>query len=861
MASHLAGQEVMTSSHWNKLYESACATQDVSGRQLRERAAVFMQHYPDIHALVNKAARDILKKRTGKTSLDPARVYWHRFTTAFTSPRTFTGWQHSGPPSESMSFVELLMCRFSAADQDATDDLNVYGGFYTAGADQDLYDEHNEVPMLPSQVQQDFWAIDFAAHCKEQVETFWRDQGDDFCTFAMVGLLSAAGVALSRQQISPGDFRTVLLAVTGSTETRVTWSMLQERRPFASGVWMQVFTLDGKRSRDMLCISDSRGRQILYQPDAQPAFVCLADEQQVERWVQAQLAKPSTGAALAAHFVRGRDEQSAFVRKLARPDRRPWRAGPVALANQIAGCRPVFEQLRDRAREEMRDDIHQQLTTSASLRKQMWIGYLGAFIHVAGAFAPLGWPIGLTLIGAGIANIGLNIDQAISGRTAQLRKAGVVGAIVNSVFLLLNLPLLAELRRPSVSVQAAASEVDSEAASLKPLQGNAILSDTPKPAAQDHLRGVHVLEKGDTWISLKGRPYRVQYVKDLKIWCIVRPDNPFSFSGARLVRFSDAGEWELVGAPKLRGGMQNEGDAVEPPPFNRVSSTFWDTHMRFDLAQEQRLSVLGNQRQQSVMSVYELESDEEILSDADGDDIVFDMFGEKHRVFKAADDWFGGAISRYTHDDDLFNLYLRTGEHKVHDQVATIEQLVEDLAEISYNNDVTLYRGGSGERGTSGKVFREGKLKAGDVLVNTDITSFSENPYMARVFASSQGGVTSASYTGDITFDDTSVVFEIPAKHYLNATPISPFSVSPNEVESVFLPGNYFEIQRIEEVAGSAYRFMNVQLKQVPVEQVTGPVYDLRTGVLFNRADYAAKLGAGADALLATFFPAPVSAT
>ncbi|WP_205929495.1 hypothetical protein, partial [Pseudomonas viridiflava] len=41
----------------------------------------------------------------------------------------------------------------------------------------------------------------------------------------------------------------------------------------------------------------------------------------------------------------------------------------------------------------------------------------------------------------------------------------------------------------------------------------------------------------------------------------------------------------------------------------------------------------------------------------------------------------------------------------------------------------------------------------------------------------------------------------------------------------------------------------------VPVEQVTGPAYDLRTGELFSREAYAAKLGEDAKVLVDAFFP------
>ncbi len=827
-------------------------------QQLRERAAVFMKHYPDLHSLAHKAARDIIQKHTGQKSLDPATVYWHRFTTAVSSDRTFTGYRHTGRPSESMTLIELLMHRFSAADQDASDDLNVYGGFYTVGPDHQSYDEHNEVPMLPSQVLRDFWDIDFAADCKNKVETFWNDHRQDFCTFAMIRVLSAAGVALNRRHMRMGDFQTVLAAITGGFDTRVSWAMVNETRAFPPGISMQLFKLAGLASRDMLCISDAEGRQILYQPDHQPAFLCFADDHALNQWVQAQIAEPATRYAFASHFTRDRKQQTLFVTKLAKLGDQAWRAQPLSPQSRRAGAKPVFKKLRDRAQQEMRDDVQRQLTTSASLRKQMWIGYLSAFIHVAGGFAPLGWPIALTLIGAGVANVGLNIDQAISGRTSQLRKAGVVGAVVNSVYLLFNLPLLTDISRPTLSMQSAASEAESGLASLEGLEGNVVLQETAPVTDIDYLRGVHVLENGDTWISLKGLPYRVQYLDDLKIWYVVNPDNPFSFSGARLVRLNELGEWECVGAPKLLGGMLSAGGAVHKAaaaPFETVSSAFWDTYMQFNLAEEQRLSALGNQRQESVVSVYELDSDEEVVSGEEGEDVVVDHFGDTHRVFRSGEDWFGGRIGRYTDDDDIYNFYLRTGQPRGDDQVQEIERLIEDLAEVAHNNDVPLYRGGSGNRGTSGKVFRDGKFKIGDVLVNTDFTSFSENPYIARVFASSQGGAVSESYRGAITFDDTSVVFELPAKQYLSATPVSPFSFNPNEVESVFVPGNYFEIQRIQEVAGSHYRFMNVQLKQIPVEQVSGLVYDLRTGVPFSRDQYASKLGAGAKVLVDTFFP------
>lgn len=834
-------------------------------RSLQQRAAALMASYPDLYTLAFRAARHIVLKHTGK-SQDPTKVYWHRFTQADNSGSTFTGWEHVGAPTESMTLVELVMHRFSADDNVSADELNTYSGFYTAGADQRFYNEHNEVPMLPSAVLQDFWKLDFAATCKKKVDAFWHAHEQDFCTFAKVNLLSLAGLALSKKQLSVEDFQTVLIAVTGATDPHVTWQTLQDSVGFAAGVTMQVFQLAGHDSRDMLLIQDSRGRQVLFNPDAQPVFHCFADDQALYRWVQEQLGAPQSSAALISHFAHDAEQQALVSARVSKRAAQPWSAEQTLIGDsRPAGPNPVFEQLRDKARHEMTQDLNAQLTSSASLRKQMWIGYLGAFIRIANGVAPLAWPIALSLVGASIINVGLSIDQAINGRTRQLRKSGVMGAIVNTVYLFLNLPLLADIGRAAEAVPVVSESLETEAPSLAGLEGNEILDEVPANSDAGLSRGIHVLENGETWITLGDLPYRVRYLDDLKTWAVVDPHNPYAFNGALPVRLNALDQWELIKAPKLVGGQPPMEEAVEATggsgakakkPYVTTSSAFWDTHMQFNLDEERRLSRLGNERQKSVTHVYELESDEEVVTDSEGEDVVYDAWDEKHRVFKTTDPmYFGGAIARYTEEDDAYNVFLRTGEQRGPRQIENVQQLLEDLAEVQSNNDVPLYRGGSGERGTSGKVFRKGTLKQGDVLVNTDFTSFSENPYIARVFASSQGGAASGSHTGPITFDDTSVVFELPAGEYLNALPISPFSENPNEVESLFVPGHYFQIQRIEEVAGSEYRFMNVQLREIPAEQVTGPAHDMRTGVVFDRQAYAEKLGDDAKGLVDTFFP------
>lgn len=181
--------------------------------------------------------------------------------------------------------------------------------------------------------------------------------------------------------------------------------------------------------------------------------------------------------------------------------------------------------------------------------------------------------------------------------------------------------------------------------------------------------------------------------------------------------------------------------------------------------------------------------------------------------------------------------------HRYDDCASYIDDLADTLESLPKSNAVTLYRGGHGGRGTSGEHFRRGQLSVGDVLVNTDMTSFTENPYLVRQFASSSTAGEASGLDG--SFDDTSVVFELPEGRYQSGTPISAFSMYWDEAETLFLPGHYFRIDRLEQVYGDGYRFIHVSLSQID-KPAAGSLYDMRTGELFERAAYTAKVKSSA---------------
>lgn len=858
--------------------------------QLVSLARKFITEYPDMHSLAHAQALDILRKHT-RLPFDPDRVYWHRFSSAISSSRSFTGWKHVGLPVESMSLTQLVMHRFSAHDQEASDELQVYGGFYTVGPDHGFFDETCEVPILPLQVMQDFWALDFHSRYYARLEQFWANHNKNFLVLGKIRWLSAAGDSLRNGMLSLGDFQTVLRAVLGNSEAPLTVERLQRSVSPPPGIALHTLNIAGCAARDIVRVVDAQRRQILYVPgDAKP-FRVFENEQQLYEWVRSRVTDKAGKAAFVEHFLpsaAARDRAgAAFDAALEQLIAQPWNPD-VPLINQdrepVTG--DVFVYLRNVAYREMQADGKFLLTSNADLRKQMWIGYLSAFLRVFGGVAALGWPVALTVVGAGIANVGMHIDQAVSAPTARQRKAGLVGAILNAIFVCLNLPLLAWARNGAgltqvarsanevtASVESAVNELPvwpvdiatSGPGTLDGLEDAAVLSDAEVVGTTGKMRGIHQIRSGHTAIILGGRVYRVRFDPQLRCWGIVHPERPFAFYGFEPVRLNVAGEWELAPPSQLAGGspMEQAGPSASAGVplagegrINTLTSSFWDTYMQFNLADEQRLSTLALHRQEIAMQVLELEPGAEVVSDSEGEEVHVDPWGERHYVFKTADDvYVGRHIKRYTEEDIAYNQFLRTGQPHSTDQVQVITEFVQDIKQLALNNDVALYRGGSGSRGTSGRAFRSGEFKPGDVLVNTDITSFSENPYLSRVFASSQAGEASASYTGPITFDDSSVVFVLPGQSYLGATPIAPFSGSASEAESVFLPGHYFRIDAIDEIAGPAYRFIRVQVREVPKPSAGEALYDLRTGAPFSRDSYAIKLGAEAKGLVDLFFP------
>ena len=121
---------------------------------------------------------------------------------------------------------------------------------------------------------------------------------------------------------------------------------------------------------------------------------------------------------------------------------------------------------------------------------------------------------------------------------------------------------------------------------------------------------------------------------------------------------------------------------------------------------------------------------------------------------------------------------------------ARARQLAAVLQKFPSTGNVTLYRGGNGYSGTSGRHFRSGALGPGDILVNNDFLSFTENPFTTASFAKISEQET----------DDTSVIFQLSS--HQSAKPIAPLSarIKQNEDESLYSPMHFFKIISVKTI-------------------------------------------------------------
>jgi len=557
---------------------------------LKAIAGRVIQTCPSVQDTAHEIASNLLKKYA-ITGLDPDQVYFHRFDRAASNSKTFTGWEHWAPTS-SMTLTQLVIHRFRDTDQDNADLLDINAGFYSAGPNASIFNETNEVRLHGNDVLKYFWSVDISTSYTERLKVFWNDSGSDFRSLAKCNFLIKAVQARDKRQLSDEDFQFVTNAAIGPFTWPASLQMLQSQHPGADCI--RTLDVAGYASNHILRFLAPKGRQIIYLPGETNGFQVLETATDMHFWMLLRMNKENARQLFMTHYsLADRQDIATNITDIMNRLVGTWGTHDHHLINQenrvIAG--DVFTWLRDSTKDSMVAEAELTLTSNGDLRKKLWIGYLSAGVKVFGPLAVVGWPVALPVIGASIANMGLNIDQAVNGKTAEERKAGIIGAVISGIEMLLNLPFLkgpGSLTEVGAEIDAAEAK---EMADLKESTQPANAPETPPNEVPVKMpdttvttvkvpesfkidtlldEGTLVHEPGkfqgiyqlpsnpSSAIKLNGSAYYVRYESNINgrgTWAIIDPANPNAFHGSIPVRFNAAGNWEVTPRLGLRGGM------------------------------------------------------------------------------------------------------------------------------------------------------------------------------------------------------------------------------------------------------------------------------------------------------------------
>lgn len=554
-------------------------------RQLETMARQLLDACPDMREQARQLASDVLRR--ANRTLDPDRVFFHRFQSAQSSPRTFSGWEHHERPVQSLTLPQLVMQRFDVNDQDNADLLGYRSGFYTDGPDTSRFDERNEIPLAPRDVMAAFWNIDFSQHFHQQLDAFWATQSATFRTLAKANFIAKVleECAASHDKVLGALYRHVAQALAGQLDAAPTLAQLATRQTPGAGLRLCTFDIGGYEASDILRVVLDSGQQLLYTPGEVDALHLFNDASELHWWILQRTNEAQNRARFMVHFplaCHGEKGSTVGLNHLIDLLFHGWSTDHNASINQrdktLNG--DAFDYLRDAARQRMMDDAKVALRSNADIRKQLWIGYLGAFGSITSGLAAVDWPVALAVVGAGLADTGLSVDQAINGHTTAERRAGVLNALQAAISTLFNATLLKidvaategiPVREPEPVPAVEPERVNAPlyqptwlppalmpgepAAMLAPFETNVLLEGNAPGAGK--LQGIYTLG-GRFYVMIDEATYQVRYAAELRAWVIVDPSNPFSFYRNVPVHLDADGMWRLLdsglkgGAPQFR---------------------------------------------------------------------------------------------------------------------------------------------------------------------------------------------------------------------------------------------------------------------------------------------------------------------
>ena len=453
--------------------------------------------FPDVRQEAKKLAQAIVFQLTG-THVDADKTYLNRFD-ASQSAATVTGWEHlKEEPTSSITLTDAVLKNFSEHDR-IPGTLDSEAGLYKDGPGQSQkagYGAHNQIPLKPSDFMKALWKSDFQTSMSEKIHSFWKDHADDYRTVQKGIFIYKAGEQLKAQEarlpaeralqpaeheFTHSDYQRLMKAVTGEAlaeDQPLTVDKLRAKSPVSGDVQVHTFDINGFQSSDIVRFTlpgegspkyvNGRldGVQILYIPDAQPAFLKFASLEKMDQWVSEQARTPQSRTALESHFSladRQNSDTGGFGSTLLNaivplsslvPDIRPKdgldttleylgtasvsdQEGSVIDRGNFAIKGDVFSHMADLSQQRMNNDADTAIKSNSQVTRDTWLNDISVGAQLLLKLAPLGAPVAAAAVVTGLTEIVLGSEKEASGDTQAERRDGAsktFDAMLNTLF-------------------------------------------------------------------------------------------------------------------------------------------------------------------------------------------------------------------------------------------------------------------------------------------------------------------------------------------------------------------------------------------------------------------------------------------
>lgn len=551
-----------------------------SAAELERIGNAYAEDYPDIQTCARQAASELITRYTGQT-LDPDRVYWHRFAQSNSSTLTFTGWEHHGQPEESLTLTQLVIQRFSVQDQINRFDLNLNSGFYLNDAEHGQYDERNEVKILPKAVLQALWDLDFNTLYRAKLEQFYEANNGNGRLLAKSLFFKTLFHAYLTGVIDLSALRHLAYLAAGLIKLPPDLTML--RKEVLTEHYDQLFIphINGLALKGIIGFSTSKYNYLYFSSGRLLKFGGTGD---VYEWFRTQAARPDLRQRLLEHFSLKEAQDTLIRRSLTEAldsiRDTPWSPSQkLVLRAAYDHNEDVFTYLQRTLREQDIDNSETLLSSNRELRLRIFNIELAAFLRLSAGLAPGDAVLAGVTLGVGLLGIGLSSERMLNGDTAQERKLALRRLIGETIAVLFTAPALRgpdeQLLNDLATLETVAPE-SFEMTELAPTGPAELSRYRTHDALEEALlgtgryRGVYVRNRYDMFVRLQGGTYKVRYIDSMDQWVIVDPAKPEHFFGSWPIDRDVLGEWVRHEAPL----NMTPSEASSTEPVSDIENSF-----------------------------------------------------------------------------------------------------------------------------------------------------------------------------------------------------------------------------------------------------------------------------------------------